>query len=60
MTLFSKYIYTDKVTGSKFIGEYAGGPTINPTTGKRGLEICLMSKTGQFKWVAKSQCVKVN
>lgn len=58
---FSTYKFTDKRTGSVFIGEYVGGPvTINLKTGEQGTEICLKSKDGRYKWVEESQCIKQN
>lgn len=58
---FSTYKFTDKSTGSVFVGEYVGGPvTVNLKTGEQGTEICLKSKDGRYKWVERSQCIKQN
>ena len=57
---FSKYKYTDKNTGETFKGEYCGGPTVDVKTGEVGLEICLVSKDGKYKWCKTTDCIKQN
>jgi len=60
MSSFSTYKFTCKITGSVFIGQYCGGPTVDVQTGEVGKEICLKSKDGKYKWCKTTDCIKQN